>query len=175
MPSGFMAVRVGRNSEASAQKFRSVAAAVDPSLLIDDLQPLHDIGNEELRADRAFALVTALGIYFIVFLSAAVTCPLVHGFTTNARDRHSQGAGRGPASGPDLGVLSGVRSARTRCRIGCLASFAAFSRIPDSHVAEPGLIAAVIAFMLLIGLFSCGAPALRALRIEPTVAMREDL
>ncbi|MGH9199931.1 MAG: hypothetical protein ACRD2A_01695 [Vicinamibacterales bacterium] len=55
-----------------------------------------------------------------------------------------------------------------------MGSIVAISRIPDNYVAEPGMILANAAFMLLVGLFSCGAPARRALRIEPIEAMRED-
>ena len=59
--------------------------------------------------------------------------------------------------------------------LGALASVAAISRIPNTYVVEPGMILTIMAFMLLVGFLSCVAPVARALRIEPTEAMREDL
>jgi len=177
MASGFMAVRVGRNPEASAQKFRSIAAAADPTLLIYDVRALDEIGNAELRSDRAFALVTISGIYFIMFLSAAVTFALMS-FTVSQRTREI-GIRKALGAGPRAVLRSVFSRAFVQlglgAGLGAFASIAAVSRIPDNYVAEPGMILAIMAFMLLVGFFSCVAPAVRALRIEPTEAMREDL
>lgn len=177
MLSGFMAIRVGRNPEASAQRFRSIAAAVDPALLIYEMRPLDEIRNAELRLDRGFSLVMVLGVYFIVLLSAAVTFALMS-FTVSQRTREI-GIRKALGAGP-LAVLTSVFSRAfvqlgLGAGLGALASIVAFSRLPGTFVGEPGMILAILAFMLLVGFFSCGAPAVRALRIEPTEAMREDL
>jgi predicted permease len=177
MPSGFMAMRVGRNPDASAEKLRSIAAAVDPTLLVYDMRRLDEISKAEHMLNRAFYLVTASGIYFIVFLSAAVTFALLS-FTVSQRTREigirkALGAGRRAVVASvfsrafvQLGLGAGL---------GALASFLVFSRIPDNYVVKPGVILAMTAFMLLVGFLSCVAPVVRVLRIEPTEAMREEL
>jgi len=57
---------------------------------------------------------------------------------------------------------------------GAVASLFMFSRIPDTHVAEPGMVFTVVGVMLAVGFVSCVAPAVRVLRIDPTQAIREE-
>ena len=58
--------------------------------------------------------------------------------------------------------------------LGGFASLTYFSGIPDSHIATPGMVVLILAFMMFVGCVSCGPPARRALRIQPTEAMREN-
>ena len=175
--SGFMAVRVRENPAGIAQRFRSIAETVDPSLLIHETRPLHEIRNAELQMDRAFALASIAAIYFIVLLSAAVTFALMS-FTVAQRTREigirkALGAGR-------RAIITAVFSrAFTQlvlgAGLGALTSLVVFSNLPGTSAPEPALVFLVVGFMLLVGIASCGAPALHALRIAPTEAMRDDL
>ena len=176
MPSGFMAIRVGRNPESVTEKVRSIAAAVDPGFLIYDAKGLDKISASEMQANRLFFLAVGAGIGFIIFLSAAVTFALMS-FTVSQRTRE---IGIRKALGASSQAV--LRSVFSRALVqlalgaglGAFASLTYFSGIPDSHIATPGMVVLILAFMMFVGFVSCGPPARRALRIQPTEAMRED-
>jgi len=176
LTSGFMAVRTGPNPAAAAPKLRAIAASADPDLLLYDMKPLDKADESEQRLDKAFYLFVGFAIFFIVFLSAAVTFALMS-FTVSQRTREigirkALGAGIRP-------ILSSVFG-RAFCQLalgaalGALLAFAAFSRIPDSHIAKPPMILAVAAFLFFTGFLACVGPVLRVLRIPPTIAMKEE-
>lgn len=52
---------------------------------------------------------------------------------------------------------------------------AVLDRTSSAFVEGPGLILAIFTLMLLLGLVSCGPSVVRALRIQPTEAMRADV
>jgi len=177
IPSGFMAMRVGQNPLASAQKFRSIAAEVDPTFLIYDIQPLAEISKAESLLNRASYMIVLLGIYFTVFLSAAVTFALMS-FTVSQRTREI--GIRKALGASSRAVLTSVFSRAfvqlgLGAGLGALGSLFLFSRIPDSHVAEPGMILTIMSFLLFVGFLSCVAPAVRVLRIEPTEAISPNI
>jgi ABC-type antimicrobial peptide transport system permease subunit len=149
---------------------------VDPTLLIDEVRPLDDIGRTEVRSNRLFFAAVAFAIYFIVLLSAAVTFALMS-FTVSQRIREI-GIRKALGAGPRAVLTSVLARAFVQLALGAglgaAASIAAFSRIPDTYIASPGTIAVVVAFLVATGLLSCGAPALRAVRVEPTEAIREE-
>ncbi|CAA9335666.1 MAG: hypothetical protein AVDCRST_MAG68-3346 [uncultured Gemmatimonadetes bacterium] len=173
--SGYMAIRVEGRAEDAAQKFRSMTGQVDDDFLIYDVRPLGKLVDSELQMDRAFALLVIGGSFFIVLLSAAVTFALMS-FTVSQRKREI-GIYKALGAGQRNILTSVFRRALLQlglgAALGAAASIFVFSRAPGSSV-DPVAMLAVVGVMLLVGLSSCGAPALRALRIEPTTAMRDD-
>jgi putative ABC transport system permease protein len=176
IPSGFMAIRVGRNPESFIERVRSVAAAVDPGFLIYDAKGLDKVSASEIQANRLFFLAVGVGIGFVIFLSAAVTFALMS-FTVSQRTRE---IGIRKALGASSQAV--LRSVFSRAFVqlalgaglGALASLTFLSNAGDGQFATPGVVVLVLAFMMLVGFVSCGPPARRALRIQPTEAMRED-
>jgi putative ABC transport system permease protein len=176
LPAGFMAIRVGRNPESFTEKVRSIAAVVDSGFLIYDVKGLDKIGASEMQANRLFFFAVGAGIGFIIFLSAAVTFALMS-FTVSQRTRE---IGIRKALGASSQAV--LRAVFTRAflqlalgaGLGAFASLTYFAGIPDSHIATPEMVGLILGFMMLVGFVSCGPPARRALRIQPTEAMRED-
>ena len=176
LPSGFMAIRVGRNPESFTEKVRSIAAVVDPGFLIYDVKGLDKVSAAEIQANRLFFLAVAAGIGFIIFLSAAVTFALMS-FTVSQRTRE---IGIRKALGASSQAV--LRSVFSRALVqlalgaglGAFASLTFLGSTPDSQMATPSMVGVVLAFMMFVGFVSCGPPARRALRIQPTEAMRED-
>ncbi len=176
MQSGFMAIRLEGGATDAAERFRAIAGQVDKSFLVYDTRRLDQRSDTELRMDRAFALLMVGVCFFIVALSAAVTFALMS-FTVTQRKREI-GIYRALGASPRA-VLTSVFSRAVvqlglGAGIGALISIFLFTRIPGSHF-DPMLMLSVLASMLLMGVVSCGAPALNALRIEPTVALKEGL
>jgi putative ABC transport system permease protein len=173
---GYMAVRIEGSPETAAQKLRTLAAQVDKGFLIYDVRPLDQMGDTELQMDRAFALIIIGGSFFLVMLSAAVTFALMS-FTVSQRTREI-GIYRALGASSRNVMRSVFSRAFVQLGIGATVGMAVSiflgSRAPGSSL-DPLMVLAVLGVMLMVGVFSCGAPALRALRIEPTIAMKEDI
>jgi len=149
---------------------------VDKGFLIYEMRFLDKVVDTELKMDRAIALVMIGGSLFIVLLSAAVTFALMS-FTVSQRTREI-GIYKALGAGPRTVIRAVFSRAFVQlglgAGLGAAASIFLSSRSPGSSF-DPLTLLAVVAAMLLVGLASCGAPALRALRIEPTIAMKEDV
>ncbi|HYH80106.1 MAG TPA: ABC transporter permease [Longimicrobium sp.] len=176
MGSGYMAVRVAGSTDGAAQRFRTLASEVDEGLLLYEARFLDKVVDPELRMDRAFALMMVGGCLFIVLLSAAVTFALMS-FTVSQRMRE---IGIYRALGASSRAILVAVFSRAFLQLGLGAGLGAaviigFSAVASGTFIDIGMLMAIIGSMLLVGLVSCGAPALRALRIEPTVAMKEEV
>jgi predicted permease len=176
----YVAIHVATNPSSFAPRLRSVAAAVDPELLIGDPVPLEDEVRETLREARltsygfaaiaAIALVlSAAGLYALMsFTVAARTYEIAVRVALGARRAHVvrliafRVLGQ-LAVGAVLGGVIGT----------VLGSVFATSATTSSPMVAVALTLAAV--MTLIGLTACAVPTLRALRIEPIRALKEGV
>ncbi len=166
-----LAVRV-RNPEAFAGRLRAVAAGVDPTIRLTDVQPLAQVGGAEARTNWALTWVAWL-ISFMVLLLSATGIHSLMSFTVARRTR-------------EIGIRTAIGARPGRIVVGIFSR--AFLQIAAGLLAGSGLAAvwglgsarqvllllAADGIMLVVGLTACAVPLRRALRIDPTEALRAE-
>jgi hypothetical protein len=168
---GQVAVRV-RDPEAFATRLRTLAAEVDPTIRLTNVQPLAGAGGGEAKTNWALTGVAWL-ISFIVLLLSATGIHSLMSFTVARRTR-------------EIGIRAALGARPGRIVVGIFSR--AFLQIGAGVIAGSALAAlgglgstrAVLlllgadAIMLLVGLTACAVPLRRALRIDPTEALRAE-
>ena len=174
-----IAVRLqGAKPAAFGPRFREVAIAVDPMLRLDGVQPLDQRLTIEKLADRFTAVAALLVTLSVLLLSAAGIYALMS--FTIARRRREIGLRAALGAGPRR-VLTGVLS-RAAAQIGVgigigLGVATLMVQTMEGGKADPRgvfVLLGVAAFMAVVGLVAALGPARRALKIQPTEALRAD-
>jgi len=166
-----LAVRV-RDPETFAPRLRTLAADVDPTIRLTDVQPLAQIGGGEAKANWALTSVAWL-ISFIVLLLSATGIHSLMAFTVARRTRE---IGIRVALGASPGrIVSGIFSrALLQISAGVLAGSGLAALLGLGSMRQVLLLLAADGIMLVVGLVACAVPLRRALRIDPTDALRAD-
>ena len=175
----YLAVHAKSEPQSLGPILRRIAGDVSPALQLHDILPLDHAANGDTRFWRVFANVFMSGSAIVLFLSLAgiysVTSYTVSRRTREIGVRVALGA---PAQrvvasifrGPLLQVAAGVAT-------GCgLLAIRAFAK-SGSGVEMAGQAALLVAYgIAVMGVCSlaCIGPALRALRVDPVEALRED-
>lgn len=165
-----MAVRV-RDPEAFAARLRTVAAGVDPTIRLTDVQPLTDVGGDEAKMNWTLTSVAWLVALTVMLLSATGIHALMS-FTVSRRTRE---IGIRTALGARPGrIAAGILSrAFLQIGVGVLAGSAVASMV-GLGTRQVLLLLAANALMLLVGLAACAMPLRRALTVNPTDALRAE-
>lgn len=166
-----LAVRV-RDVDAFALRLRSVAAGVDPAIRLTDVQPLTEVGGGEAQMNWTLTAVAWLVSFIVLVLSASGIHALMS-FTVTRRTRE---IGIRAALGAHPGrIVTGVFS-RAFLQIGAGvlvgSGLSAAAGLGSSRQAL--LLLAADAVMLVVGLAACALPLRRALRIDPSEALRSE-
>ena len=166
-----LAVRV-RDPEAFATRLRAVATAVDPTIRLTEIQPLTTVGGGEAQINWTLTSVAWL-VSFIVLLLSATGIHSLMSFTVARRTRE---IGIRVALGASPGrIVSGIfRRAFLQIGAGVLvgSALAALSGLGSTR--DVLLLLAADGLMLVVGLTACAVPLRRALRIDPTEALRAE-
>lgn len=166
-----LAVRVSA-PEAFATRLRTLAAEVDPTIRLTDVQPLTNVGGGEAQMNWALASVAWL-VSFIVLLLSATGIHALMSFTVARRTR-------------EIGIRAALGARPGRIVAGVF--WRAFLQISAGIVLGSGLAAlfglgstrevmillGADAVMLLVGLTASAVPLRRALSIAPTEALRAE-
>lgn len=166
-----IAIRV-REPESFATRLRTIAAEVDPTIRLTDVQPLTTVGGGEARINWALTSVAWL-VSFIVLLLSATGIHALMSFTVSRRTR-------------EIGIRAALGASQSRIVTGIFSR--AFLQISAGIVVGSGLAALLgvgslrevmvllgaDAVMLVVGLTACAVPLRRALRIDPTEALRAE-
>jgi predicted permease len=166
-----LAMRV-RDPQAFAMRLRTVAAAVDPMIRLTDVQPLTDVGGSEAAINWTLTAVAWL-ISFVVLLLSATGIHALMSFTVARRTRE---IGIRTALGAPPGrIIAGIFS-RAFLQIGggVLAGSGLAALAGVGSTRQLLLLLAADVIMLIVGLAACAAPLKRALRIDPTEALRAE-
>ena len=166
-----LAVRV-RDPGAFAARLRTLAADVDPTIRLTQVQPLGQVGGGEAAGNWALTSVVWL-VSFIVLLLSATGIHSLMSFTVARRTRE---IGIRAALGASPGrIVAGIFSrAFLQISAGILAGCGLTALLGLGSMREVLLLVAACAVMLVVGLTACAVPLRRALRIEPTEALRVD-
>jgi putative ABC transport system permease protein len=166
-----MAVKV-RDPEDFATRLRTVAAEVDPTIRLTDVQPLGQVGGGEAKMNWALTSVAWL-VSFIVLLLSATGIHALMSFTVARRTRE---IGIRAALGARPGrIVAGIFSrAFLQIGAGVIVGSGLAALLGLGSTREVLLLLAADAVMLLVGLTACAVPVRRALRIDPTEALRAE-
>ncbi len=168
-----MMLRVRQDPQAFAPRLRRIATAVDPTMRLDELLALDEIVRREqlilrfgafvllLIASMVLAIATAGTYALMTFLVSQRTREIVIRTALGAKLRLNIAAifSRGLAQ-LALGVVVGIVG------LVILEGF-------EDGIETPGVLLVVPALMMVVGLLACAVPARRALRIQPTEALRD--
>jgi predicted permease len=168
---GQIAVRV-RDPEAFAARLRTIVADVDPTIRLSDLQPLGQVGGGEVRRIRMLTAV-AWVISFVILVLSATGIHALMAFTVARRTRE---IGIRAALGASTGhIVRGIFSrAFMQISIGLLVGSGLAALVGLGSMRQLLLLLAADGVMLVVGLTACALPLRRALRIDPTEALRAE-
>jgi predicted permease len=167
-----LAVRV-RDPETFATRLRKVAADVDPTIRLTNVQPLTMVGGGEAKSNWVLTSVAWL-ISFIVLLLSATGIHSLMSFTVARRTRE---IGIRVALGALPGrIVAGIFGrAFVQISVGVLAGSGLAALMGLGSTREVMLLLAADGIMLIVGLTACAVPLRRALRIDPTEALRAEV
>jgi len=174
-----MTLRMRADRAGAAERLRELATRIDPRLGIDEYATLEQTYSE-LRAQEIAAATALVIVTTSVLLLSAAGMYALMSFTVSQRRREigiRTALGAQPAS-----VLTGVfRRALGQITIGAIAgllfAFVVGRYVPIDQLGGrdiPGIVPAAALLMVIVGCIAATGPARRALRAEPTAALRED-
>jgi putative ABC transport system permease protein len=166
-----LAVRVP-DPEAFAPRLRALAAEVDPTIRLTDVQPLTTVGGGEARANWALTYVAWLVSLVVLVLSATGIHALMS-FTVSRRTREI-GIRVALGAHPRSIVASIFARALLQVTAGIVAGSALAVLIGLGSVRQVMLLLAAIGVMLLVGFIASALPLRRALSIQPTQALKSE-
>ena len=173
-----MAVHVRGDAESFATRLRTVARAVDPTLRLNDLGSLDEVQESTLELYAFWFTLTVFVSGVAMFLSMAGIYSVM-AFTVSRRTRE---IGVRVALGADARRLVAAIFARPLGQIGVgavagvmMAGVLAYGAMGASFWARgPAVLVAYGALMMGVCMLACIVPSRRALRVEPTEALRAD-
>ncbi|MBA3637683.1 MAG: ABC transporter permease [Acidobacteria bacterium] len=171
-----MGVRSAGDPAALAPRLRVIAAAVDPGLRLDDLRSVEDLA---WRVDVP-AMVAAGAITTVVVLGLFLSAAGIFSLMSVSVARRTREIGLRAALGASPARLLRGIFARALILVGSgiaagnavLITIVTLSTEVDLATVS-SVLAATSAVMLVVGLLACVEPARRALRIQPTDALKE--
>lgn len=173
-------LRVGGDPEAFLPAVRSAVRAIDPQLPVVDPRSLEKEAARSLFLQRTSAMVsTALGVLAALLAALGIYGVLAYLVGGRVREMGIRSAlGATAAELRRLVILSGLRPALIGLVIGLLvalpASLLLRSALFGIKTSDPVTYASVAALLFVAALLAAWVPALRASRVEPSVALRHD-
>jgi predicted permease len=174
------AIRTKGDPAALVQTIRKTVASVDPTLVIDDINPLSTMMATSIRQQRLVAkLASAFGTLALILAAIGL-----YGVMTYAITRRTGEIGLRVALGAEpgdvvrmvlvdalklvaIGVIIGLPLAMTSVR-------ALKTQLHDVATADPVSISVAIGVLATSAVIAVLLPALRASRVSPIVALRAD-
>jgi len=173
-------VRAAGDPEPVSAALRSIARGMHPPLAIDDVVRFTELENRSLFTERMIAQVsTAFGMLALAIAGAGLYGLLSYGVVRRTREfgiRMALGASRAgvqwlvlreSAALLAMGIALGVPAA-------LIASRFAASLLFGLTAADPGSIAIALAIMTAIALASASIPDRRAVKVDPSSALRYE-
>ena len=167
-----VAVRV-RDPIGFAPRLRVLANAVDPKMQLTDVRPLSEVGGR----GATLTLGRDVGAGSVSFLVLLLSASGIHSLMSFIVARRTREIGIRVALGSPPGrIVSGIFSrAFLQIAMGILAGSAvAALKIDFASLPQVLYLIGADAVMLIAGLVACALPLRRALRINPTEALRAE-
>lgn len=171
-----IAVEVGGDPAAFAPRLREVAAAVDPALRLHDVLPLDKVGSK-LWMEFAFLFQLLVLVSAIALLLSLAGIYSVLSLTVSQRTREI-GVRIALGAAPRRIIATIFSRALAQAGVGVAGGgvlvFALTHQVVGLSVLEILMVLAYLVLMLAVCSLACVVPTRRALRIEPTEALRAN-
>ena len=173
-----LAVHVRGNPESFASRLRAMATAVDPSLRLNLLMPLDDVVNAEMKF-YAFWFWISLLLSSVALLLSLAGIYAVMSFTVSRRTREI-GIRVAMGASPRSIAVAIFRRPLIQVGIGVIAGaipvflVSSLRSASVSTLQVSGVLAYAV-FMMAVCMLACIVPTRRALRVEPTDALRAEV
>ena len=174
-----MTVRVRDDPAQFASRLSAIAAAIDPTVAVHQPRPLEQID----QVDAIFMRLYGFGVGFLVFAVLLLSVAGVYSMMSFTVAQRTREIGIRIALGAEptrvvgdvfgRGLLQVGVGTTLGLAIGWLASDGPFALSDGLFRHGPGLILTVATLIVAMGLTACAYPLQRALRIQPTEALRE--
>jgi putative ABC transport system permease protein len=172
----YMVVHVRGQPAALAPRLRTMAAALDPTLQLHELVPLDQVNADRFLVFWFWLIMLVSGVALLLSLAGIYA---VMSFTVSRRTRE---IGVRVALGADARRLVAAifRRPLTQVAMGIVAGAAVVALLPlvvemeELSAKGTGVVAGYAVFMMCVCLLACIVPTRRALRIEPTEALRAE-
>jgi putative ABC transport system permease protein len=176
----FVSIRTDHDPMLLASSIRGTVRAVDPDLLINDIQPLDARVAQSIARPRLSVLLLG-GFSVLAMLLAAIGIYGVMAYTVAQRTREigvRMALGADPHKVKQLIVRQGMQPALIGVGVGLVAAFAATRLIAKLlygvSAADPITFVLVPLFLIAVALLATYLPARRATRVPPTVALSSE-
>lgn len=156
-----------------APRLRALANAVDSEMQLTDVQLLSDVGGRGATLTWAVTYVAGFIAFMVLLLSASG----IHALMSFIVARRTREIGIRVALGaPPLRIVSGIFTrAFLQIALGILAGSTVVAlKIDFGSITQVLMLVGADAIMLAAGLVACALPLRRALRIDPTAALRAE-
>jgi predicted permease len=173
-------VRTSGDPMALAASVRAAVAAINPRVGVIEVQPMLAF-VERAQAQTKFALVL-IGVFAAIALVLAAV-GLYSVLSTTVRQRTAE-IGVRMAFGAEhsrifgMMVVQGLKLSATGILFGVGAALILTTVIQSMLIGveptDPATFGAIVVGFLIIAALACGVPALRAARLDPMVALRDD-
>ncbi len=166
-----VAVRA-QDTEAIAARMRAIAAEVDPTLRLSDVKGLGDAGGGEARGNWILSGVAWL-VGLLVMLLSAMGIHALMSFTVTRRTREI-GVRVALGAGPGRIVADIFRRAFIQVSAGLVIGSGLAFLVGVKSQQGLMLLLGANALMLVVAMVACALPVRRALRIDPSEALRSE-
>jgi len=174
----YLALHAGPDPAAMSRRLHEIGTSIDPTLRLDEVRPLDEVYGESQITSNLTSYALAIVTLSVLLLSAAGLYALMS-FTVTRRRREI--GIRMALGAPPARMLAGI-FARALWQIaagvavGVTVALVLHRRLNIEveggwHI--PGILPAAAIFMITIGLLSAAGPARRAVRVDPTEALRD--
>jgi putative ABC transport system permease protein len=173
-------VRPGGGPTTAVASIREAVRQQDPALALQQVRPLHEWVAESVAPTR-LTTTSAIVLAMIALVLTSVGIYGVLAYTVASRTREigvRMALGATGRSVMALVLTEGMAWAGGGILLGLIGAFAAARLVAtllfEVPARDPVTFAAVGAAVALVALMACSIPAARAVRIDPTIAMRTE-
>jgi hypothetical protein len=164
-------VHVASGAASFGPRLRAIALAVNPDMRVTGLTTLDQVGKADQLGFRFFAFAFVVVAFIGVVLSTTGIYSMMS-FTVSRRAREiAIRAALG--ANPRRIVFSIFSRAAIQVGLGALSGVVMLVAARPQSAREIWLPIGLASFMCVVGVFACAAPARRALRIEPSDALKD--